>query len=83
MYTDEELGMTGTFFNIQENKENVLLKMDSKNTKNQWLLVDFSDKLEDRYGIYFKAPSAKTYKPFNQVKALTNVLNLISSFESK
>lgn len=51
MYTDEELGMTGTFFNIQENKENVLLKMDSKNTKNQWLLVDFSDKLEDRYGI--------------------------------
>lgn len=47
------------------------------------ILVDFTDKFEDRYGIYFKAQSAKTYKPFNQVKALTNVLNLISSFESK
>lgn len=34
MYTDEEIGMIGTFFNIQENKENTLLKMDSKNTKN-------------------------------------------------
>lgn len=83
MFTKDELEVISNFFDIQENKENVLLHMDSKNTKNQWILLDFTEKFEERYGLYFKAPASKVYKPFNQVKALTNVLNLISSFESK
>lgn len=83
MFTEEEIGVLENFFDIQENKENVFLKMDSKRTKNQWILVDFTDKFEDRYGIYFKAADAEVYKDFNQVKAITNVLNLISKFESR
>ena len=83
MFTKDELEVISNFFDIQENKENVLLHMDSKNTKNQWILLDFTEKFEERYGLYFKALASKVYKPFNQVKALTNVLNLISSFESK
>lgn len=82
MFTEEELGVLGNFFDITENKEDVLLKLDSKNTKNQWILVDFTDKFEDRYGIYFKAANATAYKDFNQVKGITNVLNLIGNFET-
>lgn len=82
MFTNEELEMISTFFNIQDNKDNVLLHMDSKNTKNQWILIDFSEQFTDRYGIYHKGAGAKIYKSFNQVNALGNVLNLISKYES-
>ena len=83
MFTTEELDLLSTFFNIQNNVENVLLHMDSKETDNQWVLVDFSEKFEERYGLYLKKKSAKVYSGFNQVKALTNVLNLISNYETK
>lgn len=83
MFTTEELGQLGMFFDIQRNIENVLLHMDSKGTSNQWMVVDFSEKFEERYGIYLKSKGNKIYTPFNQVKALPNLLNLISSFETK
>lgn len=83
MFTTEELGQLGMFFDIQSNIENVLLHMDSKGTSNQWMVVDFSEKFEERYGIYLKSKGNKIYTPFNQVKALPNLLNLISSFETK
>ena len=83
MFTEEELAAIGQFFNIQKNIENTLLHMDRKGTSNQWLLLDFGEKFEDRYAIYFKGSEHKVYKYFNEVKAITNVLNLISSFEGK
>lgn len=83
MFTEEELAAIGQFFNIQKNIENTLLHMDSKGTSNQWLLLDFGEKFEDCYAIYFKGSEHKVYKYFNEVKAITNVLNLISSFEGK
>lgn len=83
MFTKEELELLGKYFNIQSNVEGVLLHMDSKETANQWMLVDFSEKFEERYGMYLKKDGNKVYSNFNQVKALGNVLNLISSFEKK
>lgn len=83
MFTEEEIVKLQMNFNIKDNKENILLYMDSKATGNQWLIVDFSEKFEERYGVYLKAKRSKVYKEFNQVKALANVMNLISSFETK
>lgn len=68
---------------IEKSTEDVVLHLDSNKTKNKWIVVDFSDKFEERYGIYIKKASDEYYHPFNQVKAITNVLNLISSFETK
>ena len=82
MFTAEELELLSTYFNIQSNVDDVLLHMDSKGTSNQWLLIDFSEKFEERYGVYLKK-SSKGYSNFNQVKSLSNVLKLISSFETK
>ena len=83
MFTEEEIVKLQMNFNIKDNKENILLYMDSKATGNQWLIVDFSEKFEERYGVYLNAKRSKVYKEFNQVKALANVMNLISSFETK
>lgn len=82
MFKTEELDLLSQFFNIQKNLDNVLIHMDSKETSNQWMIVDFSEKFEERYGVYLKKSGSKLYVDFNQVKALTNVLNLISSFET-
>ena len=68
---------------IEKSTEDVVLHLDSNKTKKKWSVVDFSDKFEERYGIYIKKASDEYYHPFNQVKAITNVLNLISSFETK
>lgn len=83
MFAEDELTALGQFFNIQSNVDNVLLHMDSKETNNQWILVDFGEKFEERYGILLKGDGNKVFKNFNQVKAITNVLNLISSYETK
>ena len=83
MFVDEELMMLSNFFNIQSNKENVLLHMDSKGTTNKWILIDFSKKYKERYGIYYKSSFSKIYRPFNQVNSLSSALNLISNYESR
>ena len=83
MFTVEEKNTISQFLVIEKSTEDVVLHLDSNKTKNKWIVVDFSDKFEERYGIYIKKASDEYYHPFNQVKAMTNVLNLSSSFETK
>lgn len=83
MFTTEEKELLNQFLEIQDNIDDVLLHLDSKGTSNKWILVDFSEKFEERYGMYLKKSESNKYSAFNQVKAISNVLNLISSYETK
>ena len=83
MFTTEELDLLNKFFTVKRNLEDTLAYMDSKEKSNQWLLVDFLEKFEYRYVIYLKKSGSKVYKPFNEVGTFRDILNLISSYETK
>lgn len=81
MFHTEELEMLGTFLGIQENLDDTLLKVTSKNSMSKWMIIDFSEKIRDRYEVSVYIQSARCYKPFKACTSLTEVLKTISDAE--
>lgn len=81
MFHTEELEMIGTFLGIQENLDDTLLKVTSKNSMSKWMIIDFSEKFKDRYEVSVYIQSARCYKPFKTCTSLTEVLKTISDAE--